>query len=238
MTERFTEVRLPNGQPNWAWIEAEYRVGQLSNRAIGSAARVSEGAVRKRAKKHGWQRDLRDDVRQRVRCAQEVPTEAAQKEAQPLADEEIAEHAAARTLEILKDHRRSIKEGRELVHELITDLRAGQEERRDMRGKERAAVLDGQSRAARSLAAALKDLIGLERQTIGLDQRDPRGNRRENDRPPDHVPLATRLARLDAIDDAEYEETPSVHPTHIKGETVSPLTNGGDVPDGVPLFTH
>ncbi len=190
MTERFTEVRLPNGQPNWAWIEAEYRVGQLSNRAIGSAARVSEGAVRKRAKKHGWQRDLRDDVRQRVRCAQEVPTEAAQKEAQPLADEEIAEHAAARTLEILKDHRRSIKEGRELVHELITDLRAGQEERGDMRGKERAAVLDGQSRAARSLAGALKDLIALERQALGLDDRE-----REPERPPDFIPLAERLKR-------------------------------------------
>ncbi len=102
----------------------------------------------------------------------------------------------------------------------------------------RARNFDAHARAARSLAAALKDLIGLERQTIGLDQRDPRGNRRENDRPPDHVPLATRLARLDAIDDAEYEETPSVHPTHIKGETVSPLTNGGDVPDGGPLFTH
>ncbi len=190
MTERFTEVRLPNGQPNWAWIEAEYRVGQLSNRAIGSAARVSEGAVRKRAKKHGWQRDLRDDVRQRVRCAQEVPTEAAQKEAQPLADEEIAEHAAARTLEILQDHRRSIKEGRELVHELITDLRAGQVERRDMRGKERAAVLDGQSRAARSLAGALKDLIALERQALGLDDR-----KREPERPRDFIPLAERLKR-------------------------------------------
>ena len=60
---------------------------------------------------------------------------------------------------------------------------------------------DAHARAARSLAAALKDLIGLERQTIGLDQRDTRANRRENERPTDHIPLAARLARLEQIDE-------------------------------------
>ncbi len=94
---------------------------------------------------------------------------------------------------------------------------------------------DAHARAARSLAAALKDLINLERQTIGLDKRDTRANRRENERPTDHVPLAARLARLEQIDEAEvvYSETttPSVHPTHTEREdSVTPLANGDDAP--------
>ena len=93
---------------------------------------------------------------------------------------------------------------------------------------------DAHARAARSLAAALKDLINLERQTIGLDKRDPRGNRAESDRPPDHVPLAQRLARLEQIEDADYSEE-DVHPTHTEREdTVTPLPHGDDA----PMFRH
>lgn len=45
--------------PDWERIEADYRAGLLSLREIGTKdGHVTEGAIRKRAKKLGWTRDL------------------------------------------------------------------------------------------------------------------------------------------------------------------------------------
>lgn len=45
-------------EPDWAVIEAEYRAGVKSLRQIGTEQGVTEGAIRKRAKKEDWTRDL------------------------------------------------------------------------------------------------------------------------------------------------------------------------------------
>lgn len=45
-------------EPDWARIEADYRAGIKALRQIGSEQGVSEGAIRKRAKKDAWTRDL------------------------------------------------------------------------------------------------------------------------------------------------------------------------------------
>ena len=54
---------------------------------------------------------------------------------------------------------------------------------------ERAAI-DAACRAVRSLSGALKDLIGLERRALNLDDQE-----REPDRPLDYIPLAERVKR-------------------------------------------
>ena len=53
--------------PDWEAIHAEYRAGQLSNVLLGKKHGISEGAIRKRAKAEGWQKDLAGAVRERVR---------------------------------------------------------------------------------------------------------------------------------------------------------------------------
>ena len=53
--------------PDWEAIHAEYRAGQLSNVMLGKKYGVTEGAIRKRAKAEGWQKDLADAVRQQVK---------------------------------------------------------------------------------------------------------------------------------------------------------------------------
>jgi len=50
-------------QPDWEAIEAAYRAGSLSVRAIGEAHGVTPVAIGKRAAKEGWQRDLSETVR-------------------------------------------------------------------------------------------------------------------------------------------------------------------------------
>ncbi len=60
-----TEKKLPD----WAAIEGQYRAGVDSVNAMAAKYGVSEGAVRARAKKHGWSRDPAATKRQIVRCA-------------------------------------------------------------------------------------------------------------------------------------------------------------------------
>jgi transposase-like protein len=48
---------------DWARAEHLYRQGEISIREIARREGVSEGAVRKRAKAQGWQRDSATPVR-------------------------------------------------------------------------------------------------------------------------------------------------------------------------------
>lgn len=53
--------------PDWEAIETAYRAGVLSLRDIGEQYGVTEGAIRKRAKKFGWVRKTGTQVRKMVR---------------------------------------------------------------------------------------------------------------------------------------------------------------------------
>ncbi len=46
-------------QPDWEAIERAYRAGLLSIREIASTQGITHGAINKRAKRDGWERDLR-----------------------------------------------------------------------------------------------------------------------------------------------------------------------------------
>jgi Winged helix-turn-helix DNA-binding len=52
---------------DWARAELLYRQGDISIREIARREGVSEGAVRKRAKAQGWQRETASPVRSQVR---------------------------------------------------------------------------------------------------------------------------------------------------------------------------
>ena len=53
--------------PDWEAIESAYRAGVLSLRDIGDKYGVTEGAIRKRAKKFDWVRKASTQVRKKVR---------------------------------------------------------------------------------------------------------------------------------------------------------------------------
>ena len=47
---------------DWVAVELEYRTNKVALRKIGANHGVSEGAIRKRAKKFGWVRDLQAEI--------------------------------------------------------------------------------------------------------------------------------------------------------------------------------
>lgn len=51
---------------DWEAIESAYRAGLMSLREIASQHSISEGAIRKRAKRDDWSRDLSAKIKERA----------------------------------------------------------------------------------------------------------------------------------------------------------------------------
>jgi hypothetical protein len=62
-TKSKPEPKAHRHKPDWEAIESQYRAGILSLRAVATQFGIAEGAIRKKAKAKGWQRDLDDNVR-------------------------------------------------------------------------------------------------------------------------------------------------------------------------------
>src|SRR5690606_9851349 len=97
-----------------------YRTGQYSNRELSRLHGPSEGAIRKRATDYSWQRDLSEQIRQRVR---EKTTRAVTKEvARADSDELIIEQAAEAGAEVIRGHQRLLRKAKGLAETLMQRL--------------------------------------------------------------------------------------------------------------------
>lgn len=170
----------PKRNIDWEKIEAEYRAGQLSVSEIGRLNSCSHTAINKRAKREGWTRDLAAKVRQEV-SARLVSEGVSATNAR-----ETVELAAERDIQLIREHRRDISNGRMAVKELVDELLdAGRnrdeieeaiehETASDQNGKRRAMMLKAVSLGTRAgvasnLSVALKNLVTIERQAFGLE---------------------------------------------------------------------
>jgi hypothetical protein len=161
---------------DWEAIEREYRAGQLSVTEIGRIYGCSHTAINKRAKKLAWSRNLAERVRE------EVSARLVSDEVSATTIRETVEAAAERVVQLVREHRRDIREGREAVAALFTELREATRSRNDIEqaiseldgdGRKRAGLLRSTSLPSRasvaaSLAIALKNLIACERNAFGL----------------------------------------------------------------------
>lgn len=180
---------------DWERIGVEYRAGQLSIREISKQYGPTDTAIRKRAKAEGWERDLSDEVRKATK-AKLVRSEVRTPEGgSKFSDEEIVDAASERAVQAIELHRADIKSGREAVRAMLDQLLSDtlnqetleqlvdqvlDEEDASIKRRmavERAVSLPSRAATAASLTTSLKNLIGLERQALGIDdnarQADP-----------------------------------------------------------------
>jgi hypothetical protein len=165
---------------DWEAIEREYRAGQLSVAEIGRQQRVSHTAINKRAKKDGWTRSLAAKVKEAVSTALVSDGVSAANA------RETVEAAAARVVEVVRQHRKDISTGRTMVAMLLDELRETTADRHeieeaietetanDSSGKRRAQMLaavslPSRSSVVQSLSLAMKNLLGLERQAFNIE---------------------------------------------------------------------
>lgn len=180
-------------RPDWEAIESAYRAGVMSLREIASQHDISEGAIRKRAKRDDWSRDLNakikarsDDMVRKQEVRSQVRSEAA------LSERVLIEATAEVITNVRMEHRGDIRRARELANALFDELSAEcadvaaleklgelmiepDDNGRDKLNELYHAVISLPERvkSAKALSETLKNLIGLERQAYGLDDMQP-----------------------------------------------------------------
>ena len=112
-------------QPDWEAINGLYRAGLLSVRAIAERHNISDTAIRSKAKKNGWQRDLTEQVRQAVKAKvvrAEVRTSGSH-EPVPRTDEQIVEDESTEAAAILLQHRIYLSRWSEIADKLAASMK-------------------------------------------------------------------------------------------------------------------
>ncbi|CNJ18482.1 Uncharacterised protein [Yersinia aldovae] len=176
-------------KPDWEAIESAYRAGLMSLREIASQHNISEGAIRKRAKRDDWSRDLAakvkeraDDLVRKAEVRKQVRTESS-------FNERVLVEATAEVIATIRmEHRGDIKRAREITNALFDELGAECADiealrklgelmlQPDENGRDRLnevyqsiIALPERVKAVKALSDAMKSLIGLERQAYDID---------------------------------------------------------------------
>ena len=196
----------PPKKADWERIEQDYRAGVKSLREIAGENGISEGAIRKRAKRDGWSRDLSDKIQQRADDL--VRTQAVRSEVrseQRATERQVIEANAEAVATVKMAHRGDISRARSIVNGLLDELQhmVGAENAallqklgfllrsEDENGKDRLnelyqqiISLPGRSKAMKDLTASLQSLVAMERTAYGMDKDDAKGPGQQGFVPP------------------------------------------------------
>ncbi|MFU0920783.1 hypothetical protein [Kluyvera sichuanensis] len=176
--------------PDWEAIESAYRAGVMSLREIASQHGISEGAIRKRAKRDEWSRDLNAKVKERADDLVRKAEVRKQVRSETVLSERVLIEATAEVIATVRmEHRGDIRRARTLANALFDELEAECADVKALRklgdfmldpdenGRDRLnelyhAIISMPERvkSMKALSETLKNLIGLERQAYSMDE--------------------------------------------------------------------
>ncbi|MDC9623990.1 hypothetical protein PSI22_20740 [Xenorhabdus sp. XENO-7] len=176
-------------KPDWEAIESAYRAGLMSLREIASQHGISEGAIRKRAKRDDWSRDLAAKVKERTDDLVRKKEVRKQVRSETTFSERVLIEATAEVIATVRmEHRGDIRRAREITNTLFDELGAECADvdalrqlgeimfQPDDNGRDRLnevyqsiISLPERVKAVKALSDAMKNLIGLERQAYDID---------------------------------------------------------------------
>lgn len=178
-------------KPDWEAIESAYRAGVLSVRELAGKYGISHQAISKRAKKDGWERDLKAKVQAKAdalvakrEVARQVATEST------ISERQLIEATAEVIATVRMEHRGDIRLARELTNTLFDEL-AGEcgdvaaleqlgelMRREDDKGMDKLndlyhkiISLPSRVKSMKDLSDSLKTLIGLEREAYSIENK-------------------------------------------------------------------
>ncbi|MDR4898154.1 hypothetical protein RF656_15590 [Yersinia kristensenii] len=175
-------------KPDWEAIESAYRAGLMSLREIASQHNISEGAVRKRAKRDDWSRDLSAKIKERAEDLVRKEEVRKQVRTETTLTERVLIEANAEVIATVRmEHRGDIRRARELANTLFDELAAecadvsALEELGDLlrnpddKGMDRlndaynkVISMPSRVKSMKDLSDSLKTLIGLEREAYSI----------------------------------------------------------------------
>lgn len=178
---------------DWDKIELAYRAGILTLREIADQHGISHGAINKRAKRDGWERDLSAKIQAKADALVSkaaVSTEVSKES--KVAERAVVEANAQAVADIRLSHRTDIQRTRRITMSLLEELehKTGQEtvqlleqlgdlmRNEDDKGIDRlndlyhkVISLPGRAKTMKDLGESLRVLIALERQAFGMDDK-------------------------------------------------------------------
>lgn len=166
---------------DWERIEAQYSAGTMSLREVAAEHDLTEGAIRKRAKRDNWVRDLTAKVRAKADALVRKELVRTEVRKETASDTLTVEVEAAVQARIRLSHRNDIQRGRRMTNALTEELK----EQTDLPLKERSAI-------NKQLADTMRVQVAMEREAFGIAEIVPVD---PNDaHPVDPVEGARRLA--------------------------------------------
>lgn len=195
-----TGIKPQNDKPqiDWERIELDYRAAVKTLRQIADEHGISHGAINKRAKRDGWERNLTEKIQAKADAL--VSKAAVSKEVSKegrIAENAVIEANALTQAGVRLAHRADIERTRRLCMGMLTELEQQsadpalmaeaadilrstppEEMTKEKRAKlaeaaAKAGSLQARSGVMRSLAESLKSLIALERQAFGIREEMP-----------------------------------------------------------------
>ncbi|MFE0408913.1 hypothetical protein ACFW0S_09085 [Citrobacter freundii] len=179
--------------PDWEAIESAYRAGVLSLREIASQHGISDTAIRKRAKKEEWTRDLAAKVKAKADdLVRKREVRAQVRSENQISERELVEATAEAIANVRMEHRGDIKRARELANLLFSELSAectdvealhklgelmlnpddkGQDKLNDLYHK--IISMPQRVKSMKDLSDTLKTLIGLDREAYSIKEDEP-----------------------------------------------------------------
>lgn len=118
---------------DWGKVEAQYRAGIMTTRAIGAEHGISHGRVSQKAKEFGWTRDLSAKIRAtaEAKIAQQVAKEAAYQEhltnpvnqaARRLTEQQVIEANADTQVAVIQSHKKGLNDLARLRDKMLAEL--------------------------------------------------------------------------------------------------------------------
>lgn len=176
-------------KPDWEAIESAYRAGLLSIREIASQHGITHGAINKRAKRDGWERDLSAKIKNKADSLVSKKEVSTQVSSEKALNERILIEANAEVIaNIRMEHRGDIRKARNITNALFEELGAEcadieafkklgellvnpDQNGRDKLNEVYMSVISMPERvkSMKALSETLKNLITLERQAYNID---------------------------------------------------------------------
>lgn len=175
--------------PDWEAIESAYRAGLMSIREIASQHGITHGAINKRAKRDGWERDLKAKIKAKADALVSKREVSKQVSTETATNERVLIEANAEVIaNVRMEHRGDIRRARNIASSLFGELEAqctdvgaleqlgdlmfspddkGQDKLNEIYHK--VISMPGRVKAMKDLSDTLKTLIGLERQAYDID---------------------------------------------------------------------
>lgn len=198
-----------NVQADWERIELDYRAGIKTLRQIADEHGITHGAINKRAKRDGWERDL--GVKIQAKADALVSREAVSSQVSmdtKLRERAVIDANAQAVAEIRLAHRRDIHRARRVTNSLMDELERmvgaenvalleelgelmrqpddnGQDKLNDLYMK--VISLPERGKTMKTLAESLRILVDMERQAFGMDTKTGPGQGPSGDGAPPRV---------------------------------------------------